>query len=88
MVAAMPFSWVMQPPTQIISSGLSRFSSFSQITLPRALFSAFSRTQQVLYRIRSACSRTGSRSMPISSSMPAMVSESLAFIWQPMDTMW
>ncbi len=44
----MPSSCVMQPPTQIRSSGLSFFSSFSQITLPSALFSAFSRTQQVL----------------------------------------
>ena len=26
--------------------------------------------------------------MPISSSIPAMVSESRSFIWQPMDTMW
>ena len=47
-MVAMPFSWVMHPPTQIIKSGLSFFSSFSQMTLPRALFSAFSRTQQVL----------------------------------------
>ena len=83
----MPFSWVMQPPTQMSSSGLSFLSSLSQMTLPSALFSAFSRTQQVLYRMRSACSRTGSRRMPICSSMPAMDSESRSFIWQPMETM-
>ena len=29
-----------------------------------------------------------SRRMPISSSIPAMVSESRAFIWQPMETIW
>ena len=84
---AMPGSWVMHPPTQISISGLSFFSSFSQITLPRALFSAFSRTQQVLYSTRSASSRVGAARMPIFSSMPAMVSESRAFIWQPRVTM-
>ncbi len=85
--SAMPSSCVMQPPTQMISSGLSFFSSFSQITLPSALFSAFSRTQQVLYRIRSASSRVAASVKPISVSMPANVSLSRTFIWQPSVTM-
>ncbi|OPZ67414.1 MAG: hypothetical protein BWY81_01320 [Firmicutes bacterium ADurb.Bin467] len=46
--SAMPFSCAMQPPTQMSSSGRRFLSSFSQITLPSARFSAFSRTQQVL----------------------------------------
>ena len=46
--SAMPASCAMQPPTQMSSSGRSFFSSLSQMTLPKARFSAFSRTQQVL----------------------------------------
>ena len=46
--SSIPFSCIMHPPTPMIMSGLTALSSLSQITLPMALFSAFSRTQQVL----------------------------------------
>ena len=79
----MPGSWIMHPQTAITMSGFCFRTSFSQVTLPSARRSAFSRTQQVLKITKSASSRFTEGTMPISSSMPAIFSESWAFIWQP-----
>ncbi len=78
-------SWLAtQPPTPISSPGRSRLSCF---TRPRSLntFScAFSRTEQVLKRMRSASSGAAAGAQPsAASSTSAIRAESYSFIWQP-----
>ena len=76
-------SWLAtQPPTPI-----STPFCFRCLTRPRSenTFScAFSRTEQVLKRIRSACSGSSVGSYPSAAFMTsAILSESYSFIWQP-----
>ena len=70
----MPGSWIMQPHTPMRRAGLRLRTSLSQVTFPRALRSALSRTQHVLNSTKSALSRSGASLMPISRNMPASVS--------------
>ena len=50
--------------------------------------SAPSRIAQVLMTIRSAASIEGASAQPAASSLPAISSESLRFIWQPSVHRW
>ena len=79
----MPGCCIMQPHTPTLSSGRVFLSSLSQVTLPSARRSAFSRMQQVLKITKSACVRSSARVMPISASMPPSASLSCSFIWHP-----
>src|SRR5690242_8183353 len=78
-------SWLAtQPPTPMRRS---RRTSFRCLTRPRSwkTFScAFSRTEQVLNRIRSASSgRSVVSKPPAARNRSAILSESYSFIWQP-----
>ena len=81
--SAMPGSWTIHPHTPISICGRSLRTSFSQVTLPRALRSALSLMQQVLCITRSASRLSPAGRIPMLSRIPASFSESWAFIWQP-----
>ena len=87
-VCAMPSCCIMQPQMPMSMPGRRFFTSLSQVMLPSALRSALSRMQQVLNSTRSACSRSSAFTRPIWLSVPARVSESWLFIWQPKVTIW
>src|SRR5215831_10862531 len=78
-------SWLAtQPPTPIRSSGRSFFRAFTRPRSWNTFSWAFSRTEQVLNRIRSASSGRSVGSNPCAArSMSAILTESYSFIWQP-----
>ncbi len=78
-------SWLAtQPPTPMIRSGRSRFSSRTRPRSWNTRSCAFSRTEQVLNRMTSASSGRSVAERPsLSASTSAMRSESYSFIWHP-----
>ena len=73
----------MQPVIPRISSGRRDFSPARVPARPNTRSSAFSRTAQVLIRIRSAAAGSSVRPYPAPRNTPSMVSLSATFIWQP-----
>src|SRR5882724_988341 len=78
-------SWLAkQPPTPMRSSGRAFFSGFTRPRSWKTFSCAFSRTEQVLKRIRSASSGRSVGSKPFAArKTSAILSESYSFIWQP-----
>src|SRR5258706_5556760 len=78
-------SWLAtQPPTPMSRSGLQSFRCLIRPRSWNTFSCARSRTEQVLKRIRSACSGSAVGSKPSASrSRSAIRSESYWFIWQP-----
>ena len=73
----------MQPQTHTVLVGSSSLGCFSCPSTPKNFLSAFSRTLQVFRMTTSAVSFSSVFTNPSASSMPARVSESRSFIWQP-----
>ena len=73
----------MQPVMPRITSGRAAFSADSVPARPNTRSSAFSRTAQVLSRIRSAAAGSSVRPYPAPCSTPSISSLSATFIWQP-----
>src|SRR4051812_3200433 len=78
-------SWLAtQPPTAIMSDGLSCFRCLIRPRSANTFSWAFSRTEQVLKTMRSAWSAHAAVSSPSALRMTsAILPESYSFIWQP-----
>ncbi len=78
-------SWLAtQPPTPIMRPGLARLRGFRRPRSEKTFSCAFSRTEQVLKRMRSASSTLSVFSKPsAAASTSAILSESYSFIWHP-----
>src|SRR5450631_2097169 len=78
-------SWLAtHPPTPIMRPGLSRVSSRTRPRSAKTYSCAFSRTEHVLNRMRSASAASAVCSKPsAAASTSAIFSESYSFIWHP-----